>query len=121
MRPVLPEGYTVVYEYGETNVTPAGRDLLFPHRYTKAVVVNEGEDEVFTGIAICREGPALDDDPVLFTKLALMRVDGPVRLTFGGRGRPGDGGYDNFSKKIGRDIALGRALKKLYAAKEPVA
>jgi hypothetical protein len=95
-RPNLPEGLSVEYAYDESDVTPAGRALVLPHRRTTAIVKDATGKEVARGEALCRSGPTRDE----------------IRGV----------GYDHFAKQIGRDIALGRALKalhgKFYTTKE---
>ena len=91
MRPKLPEGLRVVYEYSTTKETPAGRPLIQPHRTITANVYDDTDKLIVSGIAICREGPAYDE---------MYNEQNPVK-------------YDQFTKQIGRDISLGRARKKL--------
>ena len=96
MKPQVPEGLRVEYEYFTTKVTPAGRRLPRPHRAIAAYLLKDHEGREFpcimgVGEAVAKEGPALDE--------------------LGNNCRGGTCKLDQFSRVIGRDIALGRAIK----------
>ena len=98
MKPQVPEGLRVEYEYFTSDITPNGRRLARPHRGVAAYLLADHEGSDFPcimglGEALAKEGPTADE-----TTGACDRPAGTCKL-------------DQFSRQIGRDIALGRALK----------
>lgn len=94
MKPQVPEGLRVEYEYHEATHTHTGRKLARPHRAITAWLLGEPHDGISCvmglGTAIAKEGPLADGSD--------LKCNGQCKL-------------DQFSRQIGRDIALGRALK----------
>lgn len=93
MKPEVPEGTVVEFEYGTVASTHDGRALEEPHRFVSAILFDEADYPALKtilahGSAICKEGPTVEE--------------ARTRRRF----RP-----DQYAKKVGRDIALGRAVK----------
>lgn len=95
----VPEGLRVQYKHIEFGYTPNGRRLLRPHRATMAYLIQDHEEEgrpgciVGVGMAMAKEGPAQDE---------VASVGGVLRAM---RQR-----WDQFSRPIGRELALERAV-----------
>lgn len=101
MKPQVPAGLRVEYKYDKAHMTPGGRWLALPHRRTTAYLLQDHPEQgvesgltiscvMAWGEAVAKEGPLADGSD--------LNCNGQCKM-------------DQFSRQIGRDIALGRAIK----------